>query len=312
MAAGILAVGFMLVAATFPVGTKLTVLTTERTVAGMAANEAIVKIQLYGIDTAKLSADEMVLFSAEILDPVKRLELFDQVDTIATANGWGFTYNRNNENDLNEVVQPTLDHEQFYPSVEKAFYQGLHDLYPTKAVYVEDEQIEQRYWWSALCRRDAAEPGRVHVTVFVNRKTGDVQYPDWRETNPFFPDSLIAWPVPYRVEASQVQASDKSDEIVVTVDFDGEVSLFGVDSELILEAAAGANSRMGQRFIVTDLVRDTSASPMTVTLVVRKADDPGWSGWGPGENFGFWVTPVATSGSRRYPCIKVLETSLWF
>ena len=50
MAAGILAIGFMLIATVFPVGIKLTTTATERTIAAVAADEAFAKIRLYGVD----------------------------------------------------------------------------------------------------------------------------------------------------------------------------------------------------------------------------------------------------------------------
>jgi len=52
MAAGILVVGFMLIAGTFPVGIKLTSMAAERTIAAIAADEAFAKIRLYGVDFA--------------------------------------------------------------------------------------------------------------------------------------------------------------------------------------------------------------------------------------------------------------------
>lgn len=48
IATGILTVGFVLIAGTFPVGIKLTALATERTIGAVAADEAFAKIQLYG------------------------------------------------------------------------------------------------------------------------------------------------------------------------------------------------------------------------------------------------------------------------
>lgn len=50
MAVGILAIGLMLVAGTFPVGIFLTIASTEQTIAPVAAEEAFAKIHLYGID----------------------------------------------------------------------------------------------------------------------------------------------------------------------------------------------------------------------------------------------------------------------
>ena len=54
MAAGILLVGFLLIAGTFPVGVKLTAVATERTIGVVAAEEAMAKIHLYGIDNPAL------------------------------------------------------------------------------------------------------------------------------------------------------------------------------------------------------------------------------------------------------------------
>ena len=48
-AAGILVIGFMLIAGTLPVGIKLTAMGTERTIGAVAADEAFAKIRLFGI-----------------------------------------------------------------------------------------------------------------------------------------------------------------------------------------------------------------------------------------------------------------------
>jgi hypothetical protein len=57
MAAGILLVGFLLIAGTFPVGVKLTALATERTIGVVASEEAMAKIHLYGIDPTVIPYD---------------------------------------------------------------------------------------------------------------------------------------------------------------------------------------------------------------------------------------------------------------
>jgi len=49
MAAGILAIGFMLIATLFPVGMKMTATATERTIAAVVADEAFAKIRQFGI-----------------------------------------------------------------------------------------------------------------------------------------------------------------------------------------------------------------------------------------------------------------------
>jgi hypothetical protein len=50
MAAGILAVGLLLIAGTFPAGIFLTAAAVEQTIAPIVADEAFAKIQLYGLD----------------------------------------------------------------------------------------------------------------------------------------------------------------------------------------------------------------------------------------------------------------------
>ncbi len=49
LAAGILVIGFMLIAGTLPVGVKLTAMGTERTIGAVAADEAFAKVQLFGL-----------------------------------------------------------------------------------------------------------------------------------------------------------------------------------------------------------------------------------------------------------------------
>ena len=52
MAVGILSIGMMLIATMFPVGIYLTTVATERTMAAIVYDEALAKIQLYGIGSS--------------------------------------------------------------------------------------------------------------------------------------------------------------------------------------------------------------------------------------------------------------------
>jgi len=63
MAVGILAVGLMFIAGTFPVGIGLTTIAAERTIGAIAADEAFTKIRLYGVDVGALSTEEMANFN---------------------------------------------------------------------------------------------------------------------------------------------------------------------------------------------------------------------------------------------------------
>ena len=53
LATGILGVGLVLIAMVFPVGIKLTSITTERTIGAIAADEAFAKIKLWGLPKAE-------------------------------------------------------------------------------------------------------------------------------------------------------------------------------------------------------------------------------------------------------------------
>jgi len=54
MALGILAVGTIFIAGTFPLGIQMTAVAAERTIAAVVVDEAFAKIKLYGVDVAKL------------------------------------------------------------------------------------------------------------------------------------------------------------------------------------------------------------------------------------------------------------------
>ncbi len=63
LAVGILAIGLVFIAGTFPVGIGLTTVAAERTVAAVAADEAFAKIRLYGVNVSQLDTDEMSDFN---------------------------------------------------------------------------------------------------------------------------------------------------------------------------------------------------------------------------------------------------------
>jgi prepilin-type N-terminal cleavage/methylation domain-containing protein len=63
IAVGILAVGLMFIAGTFPVGIGLTTIAAERTIGAIAADEAFTKIRLYGVNVGALSTEGMTDFN---------------------------------------------------------------------------------------------------------------------------------------------------------------------------------------------------------------------------------------------------------
>ncbi len=132
MAAGILAIGFMLVATIFPVGLKLTTMATERTVAGVVLDEALAKIKIFGVDpnTNNLPVNRTVYFNRD------------------TSNGYNGLYTRFSGTPA-EIEALVVDFVHLYPSTDIA--------------------DNKKYSWSALLRR--APDNTVLVIIFVSRKT---------------------------------------------------------------------------------------------------------------------------------------------
>jgi hypothetical protein len=72
IAVGTLAIGLLFIAGTFVAGVHFSALTTERTIAAVAAEEAFAKIRLYGLDAGdpNLAADKMERFESLLaIDP---------------------------------------------------------------------------------------------------------------------------------------------------------------------------------------------------------------------------------------------------
>ena len=170
IAAGILTVGFVLIAGTFPVGIKLTALATERTIGAVASDEAFAKIQLYG-------------FHPAYSDP----------------SSWPSQYwlNPNDPNtacvDYAYVAPPWFRvNEYAYPDF----------VYPEFAYPSTDTEDEKKYYWSAICRH-IVKTGDVQVTVFVSRTMGfNVNYPYWDEVSDRWETINYPRPVLVRVTMS--------------------------------------------------------------------------------------------------------------
>ncbi len=175
MAAGILAIGFMLVAATFPVGVKLTAVSVEQTIAPVAADEAIAKIKLY--PPLNLADNVFVPYDKNIVPAVAPLDA-DQTQTL-------------------------LESEAFYPTL-KSFNPAQFSVNPNVITYngfTEDQM--PRYYWSALCREISATD--VQVVVFVSRIAGyNVKYG---------PDSS-AYPLAIETEINNPVGTDTSFQVI--------------------------------------------------------------------------------------------------
>ena len=170
IATGIMAIGLVMVATIFPVGVKLTSMSTERTIGAVVADEAFAKIQLYG-----LQANWRITVSSVACSDYQY---------IAKGIGLG-------GDDLWWTADDVNTGEFQYPS----------------AVMASDEP--GHYHWSALCRKVAGSDNEVQVTVFVTRKVAAAsKYRAW-DPNAFDVDLPSDWPKPVPVNVSFNPASPK-------------------------------------------------------------------------------------------------------
>ena len=163
MAAGILAIGFAFIAGMFPVGVKLTALSTEQTIAPIVVDEAIAKIKLYGIDPNELSYYSYRLFNRDLLSYNVRTSLYARYTPAE--------------------VDALLEDESLYPSA--------------------DTPLEpKRYNWSALCRRLGQRDVYVIVFVSRKAGAG-ANYVYYDQDGELQTDGIWPVPVRVGVEVSQ-------------------------------------------------------------------------------------------------------------
>ena len=164
MATGILALGMAFIAGVFPAGIHYTIISTERTMAAVVADEAFTKIRLYGVDV-------------NLPPPAGTGKLPDVLG--GSLGFWEF---------LPTPILPIQSHREF--------------LYPSD-IDINPDDSDKQYCWSALCRRImGARPGDtlVQVTVFVCRKTAaTTNY--WRMSGAAITDDSL-WPVPVKVNVT--------------------------------------------------------------------------------------------------------------
>lgn len=212
MAAGILAIGFMLIATIFPVGLKLTTMATERTVAAVVIDEALAKIRIFGVDPNL--PDSMVYFDSDVSDG----------------------YNRLYTKFANLGYPP--------PPIEDAVVDFVH-LYPSTDINTGDK----KYSWAALLRWIDSQ--NAQVIIFVSRKTNtssqyhkperDLTDPDYGRAILTTPIPYIDWPVPVRVEVTDPAGSGNT----LQIDDPDEVSFINKGTEIV-------DDENGERYTVLE------------------------------------------------------------
>jgi len=270
IATGILTVGFVLIAGTFPVGIKLTALATERTIGAVAADEAFAKIQLYGFHPAHSDPSSWPLLKPT--DP----------NTACVD----YAYVASPSFRTNEYAPPDFVYPEFaYPSTDTG------DI--------------RRYYWSAVCRH-IVETGDVQVTVFVNRTMGtNVNYPYWNEDLPEPGWDTVNYPRPVKVRVN-VLSIPLVNELYIIEDDGGPDNLapaeYVREGAILVEAVSGQIMRVlerdGLQVMLADWLSTDNLSGWlwVIPPSVPYVEDP------PAAQ-----PPVVTG---RYPCVGVYQRVL--
>ena len=161
MAAGILAIGFMLIAMVFPVGIKLTASATENTIGVVAYEEAKAKLKIYAgypntIDFTKFAArpTRLMLFE-DVLDDTNSIFFTDRHAIFNKPAGY-FVRER-----FYEMLYPSRDY--CYPG---------HYEFPLDVIKYRTHTEEAMYRWSVLCAETDLFDGidEVETLILVTRK----------------------------------------------------------------------------------------------------------------------------------------------
>jgi hypothetical protein len=277
IATGIMAIGLVMVATIFPVGVKLTTLTTERTIGAVAADEAFAKVQLYGLRDFYLW-------------PSAQLNAGDPNATYYACDDFQYTVYLQDFN--GDGVIDNLD--ESVPKFTEDFQ------YPSSMTL---DQQDRNYHWSALCRR--VGPKDVQVTVFINRKIGPAAYRAWDPVNGVL-SSDWPKPVPVNVTFDSVDPL-KSKELVI---IDGP-AFNAVDSRYFFgNGYTIVDNYSGNIYRVLE-VKDANPVDGLLDTIVLQQDwvvDP----LKPATiQDAIWVVPPAV-GSDRYPCVGVYQKVIRF
>ncbi|MBW8036730.1 MAG: prepilin-type N-terminal cleavage/methylation domain-containing protein, partial [Planctomycetes bacterium] len=288
ISAGILAVGFVLIAGAFSVGVKLTATATERTIGLAAAEEAFAKIRLYGVDAFDgdwPGGSKSVRYSL-VANFGINLDLY-----IA---------------DFSAAADPA--------AAMKAAYDRASEEYNYPSTHLVDRK---KYRWSALCRDLGGN--QLQVTVFVCRLTGlGIIYPNVDRNGRLVddPDPLTTeYPTALRMKRDMAAPADPAEltDNIINID----VSLTNPDlpadfsiAEYVKYVTAGStlvDDRTGELMYV--IGRDGPK----ITLL-GNVDETSFNPDRLGSHF--WVVPPSVktnlSVDGRYPCVEVYQRVITF
>lgn len=274
MAAGILAIGFMLVAGSFPVAIKLTAEKTEGSIGAVTANEAFAKIRIYYVNSVNLYSDRQRPFSRFLL-----------------ADDYGLT-----EWQLDRLLLA----ESCYPSTNSPIEDVDSGAW--------DDRLGQGYTWSALLRK--TDSGNLQATVFVVRLTeGNSQYkyyiPAQNPDNGEIASDTRDFPSP--VPVIRVDDGLPPGQMVTEIEVDKTAP---ANDELLQGGTMECLSRKAE--LVDDLTGkimkvEAKSDPAATTLILELAEPVEEAALGDR----FWIIP-AEDDSKRYPCVGVYQRTLTF
>ncbi len=273
IATAIMTVGLVMIATIFPVGVRLTGLSAERSVAAVVADEAFAKVRLYGLR-------DFVNWPAAQLNPVAGnpdpgatyyfSDLFSYTTMYAAHAGGDGLYGTPDD-----------------AYVDSAWYEFLYPSFMNSGE-------EQKYHWSALCRRTDLKD--VQVTIFVTNKTfAGLPYYGYDQNFDEVDDS--AWPMPVKVAVTLI---DPRTLQIDTAAWGGAALDFFDAGYTIVDDYTGTIYRILE-------MKDVSGNGNSDIIL--------WDDWQstPGKSLpdAVWVVPPGI-GSSRYPCVGVFQRIIRF
>jgi prepilin-type N-terminal cleavage/methylation domain-containing protein len=290
IATGIMAIGLVMVATIFPVGVKLTALTTERTIGAVAADEAFAKIQLYGL------RDFGTLPGWPVADPTTACSDYQYVIGYAGPDGVPATGDETKDSPGADGVWGTSDDIYF-------------TQYPSTVVPAGQDR---NYHWSALCRRVGLKD--VQVTVFINRKiAAGAGYYGYNAA--LMPVASADWPMPVKIAARYDYANSKELILDFTDPLNADwADILPVDIERVLSFVDGGYTIIDDR--TGTIYRVLEVDRVNKKLILQEPwqwfDYPNPPAITPHTEMpAIWVVPPA-AGSDRYPCVGVYQKVIRF
>ena len=241
MAVGVLAVGMSFIAGVFPVAIHYMIVSSEKTISTVVADEAFAKIKLYGVNI-----DDPTLWPGDSNVPLDPNRTLDSMD-------------------FNSVSPFALN---FYDAGALSFSEFM---YPSNYSRIGGK----KYCWAAICRRLSPEIDSrdVQVTVFISRisRWGYYYYHPDDPVN-----RRLQYPKPIAVAVDQLSSNELS--IFDTYLNFNEAALIN-DGSTIVDNQTGGIYRVLERYAedpnVIRLDRDWQGNPTSDVWVVPSSVNGG-------------------------------------